>query len=66
LFLLRELDLILQQPENKETPRRFIGLHRGTASVEALQGSSGDEIGDISTLEEELRQSDRYLEVEPA
>lgn len=66
LFLLRELDLLLQRPGNEETQRRFIGLHRGTASVEALQGSSVDEIGDISTLEEELRQSDRYLAVEPA
>lgn len=66
LFLLRELDLLLQQPENKQTQRRFIGLHRRTGSVEALQGSSVDEIGGISTLEEELHQSDRYLEVEPA
>jgi predicted ATPase len=66
LFLLRELDLLLQRPENKETGRQFIGLHRHASGVEVMQGSSVDEIGDITALEEELRQSDRYLEVEPA
>lgn len=66
LFLLRELDLLLQQPENKEAERRFIGLHRRSSGVEVMQGTSVDEIGDISALEEELRQSDRYLEAEPA
>lgn len=66
LFLLRELDLLLQQPGNRETERRFIGLHGRPGGMEVLQGTSVDEIGDITALEEELRQSDRYLEVEPA
>jgi predicted ATPase len=66
LFLLRELELLLQQPENSETERRFIGLHRRAGGVEVMQGNSVDEIGDISALEEELTQSDRYLEVEAA
>lgn len=66
LFLLRELDLLLQEPENEATERRFIGLQRRASGVEVMQGSSVDEIGDISALDEELRQSDRYLEVEAA
>lgn len=66
LFLLRELEILLQQPENRETDRRFFGLHRRTRAVEVIQGSSVDEIGDITALDEELRQSDRYLELEPA
>lgn len=66
LFLLRELDLLLQEPENDATERRFIGLQRRASGVEVMQGSSVDEIGDISALDEELRQSDRYLEVEAA
>lgn len=66
LFLLRELDLLLQHPDNRETERRFIGLHRRPGGIDVLQGNSVDEIGDITALEEELRQSDRYLEVEPA
>jgi predicted ATPase len=66
LFLLRELELLLQQAEFDETDRRFIGLHRRPGGVDVLQGSSVDEIGDISALEEELRQSDRYLASEAA
>lgn len=66
LFLLRELDLLLQQPDHKKTARQFIGLHRRDDGVEVMQGNSVDEIGDISALEEELRQSDRYLGVESA
>ena len=31
-----------------------------------MQGSSVDEIGDISALQEELGQSERYLEAEAA
>lgn len=66
LFLLRELELLLQRAEHSETERQFIGLHRHASGVQVMQGSSVDEIGDITALDEELRQSDRYLEVEPA
>ena len=66
LFLLRELDLLLQQPENKDTARQFIGLHSRSGGVEPMQGSSVDEIGDIGALDEELRQTDRYLAAEAA
>lgn len=66
LFLLRELDLLLQQPDFRRTERQFIGLHRGTGGVDVMQGKSVDDIGDISALQEELGQSERYLEAEPA
>jgi predicted ATPase len=66
LFLLRELDLLLQQPAFGRTERQFIGLHRGASGVEVMQGESVDEIGDISALQEELGQSERYLEAEAA
>jgi predicted ATPase len=66
LFLLRELELLLQQPDFKRTERHFIGLHRKTGGVEVMQGSSVDEIGDISALQEELGQSERYLKAEAA
>jgi energy-coupling factor transporter ATP-binding protein EcfA2 len=66
LFLLRELDLLLQQPDFKKTERRFFGLHRGAGGVEVAQGQSVDEIGDITALQEELSQSERYLEPEAA
>ncbi|HET7231657.1 MAG TPA: AAA family ATPase [Longimicrobium sp.] len=66
LFLLRELELVLQQPRQKRPECQFIGLHRGDGGVDVFQGATVDDIGEITALEEELRQSDRYLEVEAA
>ncbi|HVA49146.1 MAG TPA: AAA family ATPase [Pirellulales bacterium] len=64
LFLLRELDILLQRDEFKAVKTRFIGLHRGEEGVEATQGDTIDDIGSIDALTEELSQSDRYLKVE--
>ncbi len=65
LFLMRELDILLQTEEFKDTPARFFGLHSGDKGVEVKQGDSIDDIGEIAALQEELSQSDRYLESEP-
>lgn len=62
LFLLRELDILLQSPDYQGTKARFFGLHRGDDGVEVQQGESIDDIGEIAALDEELSQSDRYLE----
>ena len=64
LFLLRELDILAQSKEFKEVNSQFIGLHRGEDGVEVQQGVSIDDIGPIAALQEELSQSDRYLESE--
>lgn len=61
LFLLRELDILLQTDEFQDVSRRFFGLHRDEARVSVQQGDSVDDIGTIAALEEELSQSDRYL-----
>jgi hypothetical protein len=64
LFLLRELH-ILQQTNYSSLKTRCFGLHledNGAVSVE--QGPTMDDVGDISALDEELSQSDRYLETE--
>lgn len=64
LFLLREL-YILQQGEYRQSDARYFGLHLGSdGAVSVQQGKTIDEIGDISALDEELEQSERYLEVE--
>lgn len=61
LFLLREL-YILHHQEFPQTDTRYIGLHRGKEnSVDVFQGMTMDEIGDITSLDEELEQSERYL-----
>ncbi len=64
LFLMRELDILLRTAEFAETPRRFFGLHPTEAGVEVQQGESIDDIGEITSLQEELSQSDRYLAAE--
>lgn len=64
LLLLREL-YILHHQEFPQTDTRYIGLHPGPdGSVDVIQGMTIDEIGDISSLDEELEQSERYLDVE--
>ncbi len=64
LFLMRELDILLQTPEFADTSRRFFGLHETDDGVDVKQGDSVDDIGDIASLEEELTQSDRFLDRE--
>ncbi len=64
LFLMRELDILLQMPEFAKTGRRFFGLHETDSAVDVQQGDSVDDIGEIAALQEELSQSDRHLEAE--
>jgi predicted ATPase len=66
LFLLRELH-ILQQRDFVDLDTRCFGLHMNEdGSVRVEQGPTMDDIGDISALDEELAQSDRYLASEAA
>lgn len=61
LFLMRELDILLQSTEFKATEARFFGLHREGHDIHVQQGNTIDDIGQIDALQEELSQSDRYL-----
>ncbi|RYF42190.1 MAG: ATP-binding protein, partial [Cytophagaceae bacterium] len=64
LFLLRELH-ILQKREFQDLDTRGFGLHMqedGTVSVQ--QGNSMDEVGSITVLDEDLQQSERYIDTE--
>ena len=65
LFLMRELDILLQNDSFRSTKARFFGLHRSDEGVQVQQGDTVDDIGTIDALQEELSQSDRYLETEP-
>jgi predicted ATPase len=63
LFLLRELHILRQQTEFKKIDGRCFGLHlQDDASVKVEQGPTMDDVGVIAALDEELTQSDRYLE----
>lgn len=64
LFLLRELDILLNTPNFAKVSSRFIGLHPSEVGVEVSQGHRIDDVGEIDALQEELSQSDRYLEEE--
>ena len=64
LFLIRELDILLKSPQYQDIDSRFFGLHMEDAGVTIEQGKSFDEIGKIDALDEELNQSDRYMQSE--
>lgn len=63
LFLLRELEILLADRSHGEISPCFIGLHRTRDGVQVMHGPSIDDIGDIASLDEEILQSDRFLEV---
>lgn len=64
LFLLREL-YILQKQSYSKCDTRCFGLHiERNGSVSVYQGATIDDIGDIAALDEELEQSERYLDTE--
>jgi len=63
LFLLRELGILLSTPEYSSVSPRYFGLQNKGEGVEVEQGSSLEDIGDITSLDEELQQSDRFLEI---
>jgi hypothetical protein len=65
LFLLREIEIILASGEYKGSSARFFGLHLEDSgfSAHVEQGGSISEIGDIAALDEELMQSNRFLEI---
>lgn len=64
LFLLRELHILLQNPTFKAVRARFFGLQFSNDGVIVSQGETVDDIEAITALDEELNQSDRYLESE--
>jgi AAA15 family ATPase/GTPase len=61
LFLMREIDILLSHEEYKETKPRFFGLHPSENGVSVLQGDSVDDVGEITSLQEDMHQSDRFL-----
>ena len=62
LFLLRELEILLASKEHAWLKARFFGLQTVSDGVAVAQGVGVDDIGDIASLDEELAQSDRFLE----
>lgn len=64
LFLLRELH-VLQKREFSTFDTRCFGLHIGSdGAVTVQQGNTMDDIGEIAALDEDLQQSERYIDTE--
>ncbi len=64
LFLLRELH-ILQNRDFTAIEARCFGLHIGVdGAVSVQQGGTMDDVGDITALDEDLQQSERYIDAE--
>ena len=63
LFLMRELEILLKSTEYKSVDTRIFGLQKKENEVVLDQGSSFDDLSTITSLEEELSQSDRFMEI---
>ena len=64
LFLLRELH-ILQHGPFLAIESQYFGLHlEEGGAVRVIQGATVDDIGSIASLDEDLQQSDRYIDTE--
>jgi energy-coupling factor transporter ATP-binding protein EcfA2 len=63
LFLLREIEILAAQQTFATIHARFFGLQKAVdGSVGVFQGDAIDEIGDLALLDEELAQSNRFLD----
>ena len=62
LFLLREFEILLGKSEFEGLEQRYFSLQRGGGGVEVSQGGAVDDIDPLVLLEEELAQSDRFME----
>lgn len=64
LFLLRELHIIGKR-EFKKLDTMCFGLHRDETGVFTVQsGKTMDNVGSITSLDEDLQQSERYIDTE--
>ena len=63
LFLLRELEVLFLDSEFREVSRRYFSLVRDQDdNVVVEQGDTVEDVNTMAMVDEELEQSDRYLE----
>ncbi|MFG1488361.1 ATP-binding protein [Oceanospirillum sp. HFRX-1_2] len=62
LFLLRELEVLSEKKEFKSVPQRYFSLCANEQGVNVEQGDSIEDIQTLVLLDEELNQSQRYME----
>ena len=64
LFLLRELEILSSNEKFNSVHQRYFALNRSDDGVQIQQSSSVDEVEPLVLLDEELQQSDRYINEE--
>ncbi len=62
LFFLRELEMLSKKEEFKGIGQQYFAIGRSNQGVVVDQGESVEEIEPLTMLDEELMQSDRFLE----
>lgn len=62
LFLLRELQVLSEKKVFKDIPQRYFSLRPGENGADVEQGNSLEDIQTLVLLDEELLQSERYLQ----
>ena len=62
LFLLREIEVLCRQPKYKNVPQHYVALSVGDKGIDVSQGTTIEDIDPLPLLDEELTQSDRYME----
>lgn len=62
LFLLRELEILLQGRDRKQLETRFFSLSLHDDATRIEQGDRLDDLATIASLDEELGQSERFLQ----
>lgn len=63
LFLLRELEILAASSEFSDIKKRFFALKPGQSGIEVEQGDEVEALQTLVLLDEELEQSDRFMEV---
>lgn len=63
LFLLRELEILMATEDYKHIPLKVIALESTDEGIQVHQCDSFEEIPVIVSLDEELKQSDHFMEV---
>jgi predicted ATPase len=64
LFLLREVEILSRAPAYPSLRCRYFALASGDEGVTLEQGDQIDDLHTLTLLDEELAQSDRFLEEE--
>ena len=62
LFLLRQLELLSAETDYQDVPQRYFGLSAGEDGASVVPSDGLEEVDPLVFQDEELKQSDRFME----